>query len=120
MSKINLQDTNANAIYAFYKGRGKGIGTLSEDHFKEIADLIDDGYKAYLEGNEKEGSSDENAAEHYLGQLEELFGYEVEYEDELAYNENIIWMMNINWLEKKGYLKVDDNNGMLYVQLEKK
>lgn len=78
-----------------------------------IASAITDALAIYDRGLISEGWTRDQAATFYLEQLDQWsVGYS-EYH-KMTDTEQMIALYNIHWLEQRGYLKSDDNNGMLF------
>lgn len=88
---------------AFYY---EGTGYYIQEGAEKIIQGFDKAYSNFLQDVEK------NGIEFYYEQLEQIL--EFSKEENLDESTICIWMMDVYFLTKAGYIKGDDKNGMLY------
>lgn len=83
-----------------------------------IAAGLIEALEIYDKGIVDEGDTPDEAAEHYLAQLD-AWSVPVGQHHNMTYEEMIMALMNIHWLEQRGYLKEDNHNGLMFQYLNK-
>lgn len=84
----------------------QGIGYYVDDGADKIIEEFNRVYNNFIEDVEK------NGVEFYYEQLKQIMEYSKK--GEIDYKTTIFWMMDIFFLTKAGYLKEDNDNGMIY------